>query len=98
MLPAAIPGIATGSILALSRAMGEAAPLLLLGAATLIRFNPDGLQSGYTVLPIQIFNFIKSPFESYQQLGAATIVLLLVLLLIMNSAAIFIRNRFQKRL
>jgi phosphate transport system permease protein len=96
-LPAAVPGMATGAILALSRAIGEAAPLILLGAVTFIRFNPDSLLSSYTTLPIQIYNLIKEPQEEFQQLAAATIVLLLVILLAMNSVAIFIRNKFQKR-
>lgn len=98
VLPAAIPGIATGSILALSRAIGEAAPLLLLGASTLVLFNPEGLDSSYTTMPIQIFNLIKQPHEEFHQLAWATIVLLLAIVLIMNSVAIFIRNRFQKRI
>jgi len=98
VLPAAIPGMATGSILALSRAIGEAAPLLLLGASTTILFNPDGLDSSYTTLPIQIFNLIKQPSEEFHQLAWAAIVLLLGIVLIMNSAAIFIRNKFQKRI
>jgi phosphate transport system permease protein len=97
VLPAAIPGMATGSILALSRAIGEAAPLLLLGAVSFIRFNPDSFLSDYTTLPIQIYNWIRDPREEFQVLGAATIVVLLVILLAMNSVAIFIRNRFQKR-
>jgi phosphate transport system permease protein len=97
VLPSAIPGIATGSILSLSRAIGEAAPLLLLGAVTFVRFNPDGLFASYSVMPIQIFNLIKKPQEELTQLGAAAIVLLLVILLLMNSIAIFIRNKFQKR-
>ena len=96
-LPAAIPGIATGVILALSRAIGEAAPLLLLGAVTFITFNPTGPLSGYTTLPIQIFNWTKDSREEFQTLASATIVLLLVLLLAMNLAAILIRNRTQKR-
>lgn len=93
VLPAATGGTATGAILALSRAIGEAAPLILLGAVTFVRFNPDGLLSQYTVLPIQIFNLIKSPQAELQELAAAGIVLLLALLLLMNSAAIWIRNR-----
>jgi phosphate transport system permease protein len=97
VLPASVPGMATGSILALSRALGEAAPLILLGAVTFIRFNPDSLLSSYTTLPIQIYNLIKEPQAEFQELAAATIVLLLVILLLMNSAAILIRNRFQKR-
>jgi phosphate transport system permease protein len=95
-LPAAVPGMATGAILALSRAIGEAAPLILLGAVSFIRFNPDSLLASYTTLPIQIFNLIKQPQEEYQELASAAIVLLLVILLLMNSVAIFIRNRFQK--
>ncbi len=96
-LPAAIPGIATGVILSLSRAIGEAAPLLLLGAVTFITFNPTGLLSGYTTLPIQIFNWTKDSREEFQILASATIVLLLVMLLAMNFIAIWIRNRTQKR-
>lgn len=96
-LPAATPGIATGVILGLSRAIGEAAPLLLLGAVTFITFNPTGLMSGYTTLPIQIYNWTKDSREEFQVLAAATIVLLLVILLIMNFAAIWIRNKTQKR-
>jgi phosphate transport system permease protein len=97
VLPGAIPGIATGSILALSRAIGEAAPLILLGAVTFVTFNPTGLDSLYTVLPIQIFNWTSESREGFTVLAAATIVLLLAILLAMNSIAIFIRNRYQKR-
>lgn len=97
VLPAAVPGIATGSILALSRAIGEAAPLLLLGAATFITFNPSGLDSAYTVMPIQIYNWISQSRAQFQVLAAALCVVLLILLLIMNGAAIFLRNRFRKR-
>lgn len=97
VLPAAVPGIATGSILSLSRAIGEAAPLMLLGAVTFIRFNPDGIDASYTVLPIQIFNLIKSPHVEFQEIGWAAIVLLLGILLLMNSLAIIIRNKFTKR-
>ncbi|MGH3647819.1 MAG: phosphate ABC transporter permease PstA [Micromonosporaceae bacterium] len=97
VLPSAIPGIATGSILALSRAIGEAAPLLLLGAVTFIKFNPDGLDSRYAVLPIQIYSLIKSPHAEFQEIGWAAIVLLLGILLLMNSVAIIIRNKFTKR-
>ncbi|MDA0635475.1 phosphate ABC transporter permease PstA [Nonomuraea sp. MCN248] len=97
VLPAAIPGIATGSILALSRAIGEAAPLLMLGAVSFIRFNPDGVMASYTVLPIQIFNWISQSREGFHYLAAAAIVVLLAILLLMNSAAIWLRNRYQKR-
>ncbi|MFG1941308.1 phosphate ABC transporter permease PstA [Nonomuraea sp. NPDC048826] len=97
VLPAAVPGIATGSILALSRAIGEAAPLLMLGAVSFIRFNPDGILASYTVLPIQIFNWISQSREGFHFLAAAAIVVLLAILLLMNSAAIWLRNRYQKR-
>ncbi|GGO61946.1 phosphate ABC transporter permease PstA [Nonomuraea cavernae] len=97
VLPASIPGIATGSILALSRAIGEAAPLLMLGAVSFIRFNPDGVFASYTVLPIQIFNWISQSREGFHILASAAIVILLVILLLMNSAAIWLRNRYQKR-
>jgi phosphate transport system permease protein len=97
VMPAAIPGIATGSILALSRAIGEAAPLVLLGALTFITFNPEGLDSAFTVLPIQIFNWISRPQEEFKVLAAAAIVVLLLILLTMNAFAIWIRNRYQRR-
>lgn len=97
VLPAAVPGTATGSILALSRAIGEAAPLLLLGALAYISFNPDGVLSQFTVLPVQIYDFIKQSREEFVPLASAAIVVLLVLLLAMNSVAIFLRNKFQRR-
>jgi len=97
VLPAATPGTATGAILALSRAIGEAAPLLLLGAVTFITFNPNGLMSSYTVMPIQIFNWVSQSREEFQVLAAALCIVLLILLLIMNGLAIFLRNRYQKR-
>ncbi|WP_433366566.1 phosphate ABC transporter permease PstA [Streptosporangium sp. CA-115845] len=97
VLPAAIPGIATGSILALSRAIGEAAPFLMLGAATLVRFNPEGVWSSFTVLPLQIYSFISRPQEEFSILASAAIVILLAILLLMNSVAIWLRNRYQKR-
>jgi phosphate transport system permease protein len=97
VLPAAIPGMATGSILALSRAIGEAAPLVLLGGLTFITFNPDGLDSAFTVLPIQIFNWISRPQEEFHVLAAAAIIVLLVLLVAMNAAAILLRNKYQRK-
>jgi phosphate ABC transporter permease subunit PstA len=96
-LPSAIPGVATGTILALSRALGEAAPILLLGAAVFIRFDPDGLLSGFTTLPIQIFSWASQPQAEFRDLAAAAIIVLLVLLLAMNAVAIIIRNRYQRR-
>ena len=97
VLPVAIPGTATGSILALSRAIGEAAPLLLLGAVTFITFNPTGLNSAYTVMPIQIYNWISQSREEFHILAAALCMVLLVLLFIMNGLAVFLRNRYQRR-
>ncbi|MGH8868583.1 MAG: phosphate ABC transporter permease PstA, partial [Actinomycetes bacterium] len=97
VLPQAVPGMATGTILALSRAIGEAAPLLLLGGLSFITFNPTGVQSPYTVLPIQIFGWISQSREEFQVLAAAAIVVMLVILLAMNSLAIFVRNRYQRR-
>jgi phosphate transport system permease protein len=97
ILPAAIPGIATGSILALSRAIGEAAPLVMLGAATFIAFNPQGLDSQFAALPVQIFDWIKRPQEEFKVLAAAAIVVMLGLLLAMNATAIWLRNRYQRK-
>ncbi|HSJ20111.1 MAG TPA: phosphate ABC transporter permease PstA [Nocardioidaceae bacterium] len=96
-LPAAVPGIATGAILALSRALGEAAPLLLLGGLVFVNYDPDGLFSGFTTLPIQIFNWASQPQPAFQQVASAAIIVMLVLLLMMNALAIYIRNRYQKR-
>ncbi|SOC49265.1 phosphate ABC transporter membrane protein 2, PhoT family [Blastococcus aggregatus] len=96
-LPSAIPGIATGTILALSRALGEAAPLLLLGGLVFIRYDPNGLFSGFTTLPIQIFNWAGQPQVEFQEVAAAAIIALLGLLLLMNGLAIVIRNRYQRR-
>ncbi len=96
VLPAAIPGMATGSILALSRAIGEAAPLIMLGVSY-VTFVPDGLLSRFTTLPVQIYRWTTESRDEFQQLAAAASVVLLVLLLIMNSIAIIIRNRTQKR-
>ena len=97
VLPAAVPGIATGAILALSRAIGEAAPLLLLGALSFITFNPDGLDSQFTVLPIQIFGYISRPQAEFKVVAAAAIVVLLAILLLMNSVAITVRNRYGRK-
>ncbi|MFJ8113193.1 phosphate ABC transporter permease PstA [Streptomyces sp. NPDC096132] len=96
VLPAAVPGMATGSILALSRAIGEAAPLLL-GGLTFITFNPTGPDSAFTVPPIQIFNWISQSRAEFVSLAAAAIVVLLAILLVMNSLAIWLRNRYSHR-
>jgi phosphate transport system permease protein len=97
VLPAAIPGIATGAILSLSRAIGEAAPLVLLGALTFITFNPDSPNSAFTALPIQIFNWISRPQEDFKLLAAGAIIVLLVVLLVMNAFAIWLRNKYQRK-
>jgi len=97
VLPAAIPGIATGAILALSRAIGEAAPLIMIGAFTYVRFNPTGLDSRFTVLPIQIFNWIELPQAGFAKLAAAASMLLLIVLVAMNSVAIWLRNRYRRK-
>ena len=95
-LPSALPGVATGTILALSRALGEAAPLLLLGGLVFVNYDPNGLLSGFTTLPIQIFTWSSQPQEAFQQVASAAIIVLLGLLLVMNALAIIIRNRYQR--
>ena len=97
VLPNAVPGIATGTILALSRAIGEAAPLLLVSGITFITFNPKDVNSAFTVLPLQIYNWVTRPQEEFAVLAAAAIMVLLGILLVMNSVAILLRNTFQKR-
>jgi phosphate transport system permease protein len=96
VLPAAIPGIATGSILAVARAIGETAPLLLIGALTFISFNPTVL-GPFTALPVQIYNWTKLPNPEFKNLAAAAIIILLVMILLLNAGAIFLRNRYQRR-
>ncbi len=98
VLPAAIPGILTGGILALSRAIGETAPLLMIGALSFIAYLPENVWSGFTVLPIQIFNWTGRPQEEFHLVASAGIIVLLVILLLMNSVAVFIRNKLTKRL
>ena len=97
LLPMAVPGALTGTILALSRAIGETAPLIVVGAATFITFAPDGPLSDYSALPIQIFDFISRPQEAFQIAAAAAIVVLMVVLVLTNSVAIWLRNRYQRR-
>jgi len=96
VLPAALPGILTGNILALSRAIGEAAPLIMIGALTFIAFTPESIFDPFTALPIQIFNWASRPKAEFQFLAAAGILVLLALLLAMNAAAILIRNKYQR--
>jgi phosphate transport system permease protein len=100
VLPASVPGIATGVILALSRAIGETAPLIVVGAATFIAFNPTGLDSQFTALPIQIFDWISRPsndINNYKPLAAGGILVLMILLMAMNSIAIWLRNRYEQK-
>jgi phosphate transport system permease protein len=96
VLPAALPGIATGSILALSRALGETAPLIMIGALTYIAFDPT-LLGPFTALPVQIYDWISQSQQEYTLRAAGGIIVLLVILLALNSVAIFLRNRYQKR-
>ncbi|MFS0660613.1 phosphate ABC transporter permease PstA [Niallia alba] len=97
VMPAAIPGILTGGILALSRAIGETAPLVVLGLPLFLAFLPRTVFDMFTVLPMQIYNWTGRPQEEFHNLAAAGIIVLLVLLILMNSIAVFIRNKFQKR-
>jgi phosphate transport system permease protein len=96
VLPAAAPGVATGTILALSRAIGETAPLLMIGALTYVPFDPT-VFGAFTALPVQIYNWTRQPQEDFKLLAAGAIIVLLVLLLLMNAFAIWLRNRYQKR-
>ncbi len=98
VLPSALPGILTGSILAMSRAIGETAPLIVIGASTFIAVDPNGPFSKFTVLPIQIYKWTSLPDETFRNVAAAAIVVLLVVLVSLNLSAILLRNRFRKRL
>jgi phosphate transport system permease protein len=96
ILPYSLPGILTGTILALSRAIGETAPLIMVGAVTFLAFTPENVLSQFTVMPIQIYQWIGLPRIEFQQLAAAGIVVLLIVLLTMNAIAILLRNKFQR--
>jgi phosphate transport system permease protein len=98
VLPGAMPGILTGTILAVSRAIGETAPLVVVGAATMINYDPQSIFSKFTTLPIQIYQWTARPQEEFRNIAAAAIVVLLVMLLSLNAAAIIFRNRFKKGL
>jgi phosphate transport system permease protein len=97
VLPMALPGILTGAILAISRAIGETAPLVVVGAMAFMLYAPDGLDSDYTALPMQIFQWTSSPKREFLTNAAAGIVVLMLTLLVLNSFAIFLRNRYQRR-
>jgi phosphate transport system permease protein len=98
VLPNALPGILTGSILALSRALGETAPLIVVGASTFISVDPDGPFSKFTALPIQIYQWTTRAQSEFHAIAAGAIIVLLALLLTLNATAILLRNRFQRRL
>jgi phosphate transport system permease protein len=98
VLPSAFPGILTGSILALSRAIGETAPLIVVGAAAFIIRPPESVFDSFTAMPIQIYTWAGQPGDDFMAIASAGIIVLLIILLGMNSIAIFLRNKFQKRL
>jgi phosphate transport system permease protein len=97
VLPMSLPGVLTGLILALSRAIGETAPLITIGALTYVPFAPDSIWSPFTVMPIQIFNWVSRPQAAFHDNAAAGIIVLLGLLLLMNGIAIVLRDRFQRQ-
>jgi phosphate transport system permease protein len=98
VLPNAIPGILTGTIISISRAFGETAPLIIVGASTYITFNPDSVFSKFTTLPIQIYQWTARPQDSFRHIASAGIISLLVLLLALNALAIYLRNRYSRKL
>jgi phosphate transport system permease protein len=98
VIPQAFAGILTGVILAVSRAIGETAPLIVMGALTFVPFAPDGIMSPFTVLPIQIFNWVSRPQEGFHEIAAAGIIVLLITLILMNSLALFLRNKFTNKM
>ncbi len=97
VLPVAMPGIMTGTILGLSRAIGETAPLLVAGAAAFVAFTPDHPLDAYSALPIQIYDWVRRPQQEFQQLAAGAILVLLAVLLVMNAVAIALRNHYYRR-
>jgi phosphate transport system permease protein len=96
VLPYALPGIMTGTILAISRAIGETAPLIVVGASTYITQDPTGPFSNFTALPIQIYNWTSRPQDQFRNIAGAAILVLLALLLTMNAVAVLLRNKFQR--
>jgi phosphate transport system permease protein len=97
VLPAAMPGILTGMILSMSRAIGETAPLLVVGGASQVLFRPDGPLSPFMVMPLQIYNWTGRPQEEFEHLAAAAIIVLMIVLIVMNSVAIILRQHFSKK-
>lgn len=98
VLPVALPGILTGIILGISRALGETAPLIMIGALTYVAFTPRSIWDGFTVLPIQIFNWTSRPEEGFRKVAAGAIIVLLAVLLSLNAVAIWLRNRARIRM
>lgn len=98
VLPSALPGILTGTILAISRAIGETAPLVVVGASTYITFDPDGPFSKFTTLPIQIYQWTSRPQDVFRNIAAGAIIVLMVMLLSMNAIAVLLRNRYSRRI
>lgn len=98
VLPSSIPGILTGAILSLSRAIGETAPLIVIGAVSYIAFVPHSIFDSFTVMPIQIYSWSSLPQAEFQNVAAAGIIILLLMLLSMNSIAIYLRNKYQKKM
>lgn len=98
VLPAAVPGVMTGVILAVSRALGEAAPLLLVGAAQFVTFDPQPFSSdGYSAMPVLIYNYALRPQDEFRVLAAAGVILMLIVLLLLNSFAVWLRNRYEQQ-
>ncbi len=97
VLPLSMSGITTGTILAVSRAFGEAAPLLLVGATTFVTFDPSLFDNRFTTLPVQIFNYSRQPQEEFQLLAAGGVLIMLMLVMLVNSLAIWLRNRYEQR-
>jgi len=98
VLPASVPGIATGVILAISRAIGETAPLLLVGATTFVTFNPSFFgDDGYSALPVLIFNYATRPQDEFRVLASAGVIVMLIVLLAMNAFAVWLRNRYEQQ-
>jgi phosphate transport system permease protein len=97
VLPTALPGILTGMILSMSRAIGETAPLVVVGASSLVLTRPDGPLSGFTAMPVQIYNWSARPQREFENLTAASIIVLMIILLSMNAFAIVLRQRLSKR-
>jgi phosphate transport system permease protein len=98
VMPSALPGVLTGVILAMSRAIGETAPLVMIGALTYVAFLPNGLKDSFTVMPIQVYNWLSKPQLEFKELAASGIIVLLALLLLMNFSAILLRNKYQKNI